>query len=265
MNTQSYKRIGMVLAVVASSAVTWKVAHVWLTGPDPFTDLTTMLWPAVAIMVQAAVVGLAWLLLEERVDRLAAILASWAAFILFWRPDVWYVSALVPFILFWYIGSRRIRHDIHERRTLRVWAGLDRGVRLVLLGVFLMISLGFYLLPTSAPSVDSISKGVQDSLHSSYSSSLVQSQLQGIPQSTGVKAQEQLASQVDHYVRTWVGPLAPYLPPLLAFVLFLSLWGVSFLFRESGLALAALLFLLLRKVGFLRIVQEDQPVDVIRL
>jgi hypothetical protein len=258
------KRISISVAVVVVSMLTWWVSRSWLNAGSPFTDYSGALWPAILLTLQAAVVGLAWMLLDRPLDRLAAILASWASFILFFTPNIWYVSALPVFVAFWYVGSRRIQHDIHERSKLRVWSGLDRGVRLVLLGSYLMISLGFFLLPVSkATDVNAISKGIQGTATSTYDSQLVKDQLGQLPQSQQTVVKEQLGSQIDAQVHRWLGPLGPYLPPILAFGLFLVLWGFSFIFRELGLALAVALFALLKATGFVTVGEKDVKAEVI--
>ncbi|HUO75331.1 MAG TPA: hypothetical protein VMU12_00185 [Candidatus Paceibacterota bacterium] len=260
------KRISLIIAVVVVSMLTWWAASTWLSGPGPFTDYVGMIFPAVMIIVLSAVVGIAWLLLEHPLDRVAAILASWASFVIFFSPDVWYLSILPVFTGFWYIGSRRIQHDIMEHTKIRIWSGLDRGVRLVLLGVYLMISLGFFLMPIGhTADVNLISRGLQDSVKSSYSSQLVQSQLNQLPQSQQTQVETQLTKQIDTQVHQWLGPLAPYLPPLLAFGFFLILWGFSFIFRETGLALAVPLFALLKATGFVTVGEKDVKADVVTL
>lgn len=260
------KRIGIIITVVVVSMLTWWAARVWLSGLNPFTDYWSMIWPAVMITLQAAVIGLAWMLLEHPVDRLAAILASWATFILFFSPDVWYLSVLPVFVAFWYLGAHRIQHDIHERTKLRLSAGLDRGVRLVLLGAYLMISLGFFLLPIGRTAdVKLISKGIQGTVQSTYSSGLVKSQLSQLPPSLQAQVKAELNTQIDAQVHQWLGPLGPYLPPLLAFGFFLILWGFSFIFREAALGLSAGIFAILKSTRFVTVGEKDVKADVVTL
>ncbi len=266
MDTPEYKRIAVIVTAVAVSVLTWWATHSWLTGINPFTDYGSMVWPAVMIILQAGIIGLAWMLLERPLDCLAAILASWALFVLFFSPDVWYISALPVFAAFWYIGSRRIQHDVHERSKLRLWSGLDRGVRLILLGTYLMISLGFYLLPVSrATDVSAISKGLQGSAQSTYNSDFVKSQLDQLPPSQQAQVRQEIGAQIDAQVRKWLGPLGPLLPPILAFGLFVTLWGFSFIFRELGLALSVALFAFLKKTGFVQVGEKDVKAEVLKM
>ena len=260
------KRLSLIIAVVLVSMLTWWAARAWLVGVSPFTDYVGMILPAVMMIVLAAVVGISWLLLEHPLDRWAAILASWASFIIFFSPDIWYLSVLPVFAAFWYVGSRRIRHDIMEHTKVRIWSGLDRGVRMVLLGVYLMISLGFFLLPIGRTAdVNLISKSVQGTVQSTYDSQLVQAQLNQLPRAQQTQVKQELTTQIDAQIHQWLGPLAPYLPPLLAFGFFLILWGFSFIFRELGLALAVPLFMILKSTGFVTVGEKDVKAEVITL
>src|SRR3989304_9236150 len=175
MLAPDYKRITVIVAVVAIATLTWWAAHAWLTGPSPFTDLSTMLVPAIALSALTAVAGLAFALLKSRLDRAAAMLASWATFIIFWAPDIWYATALPLFMFFWYEASRRAQDDLSDRRKVRINATLGRSVKLILLGVFLMVSLGFFLLPANrASDLGTVSRGVQGALGSAYEAPLVE-------------------------------------------------------------------------------------------
>ena len=260
------KQISIIIAVAVMSVLTWWAARSWLAGMNPFTNYIAMVFPALVTSVLAGVTGLAWMLLERPMDRLAAILASWASYMVFFSPDIWYLAVLPIFVAFWYVGSRRIQHEIHERQKLRVWSGLDRGVRLVLLGIYVMISLGFYLLPIShTTNVTVISKGLQSAVQSTYGSGLVQSQLNQLPASEQAQVKGELSVQINAQVHQWLDPLEPYLPLFLTLGVFLVLWGFSVIFRILGLALAVGLFSLLESTGFVHVGVKDVKADVVTL
>jgi hypothetical protein len=262
------KRIGLIISVVVLSTLVWWAAHEWLTQPGRFSDFSTWLVPGIAVIVMGAGVLLAFVLIENRSEWLAATLASWASLILFWRPDIWYLTVLPFFLFFWHEAWRRVRADMSDRRKIRINATLGSGMKMVLLGAFLMMSMGFYLLPsTRAINIGSVSKDVQQQVDTSYENPIVQSQLaaEQFPDEFHQKVKEDLLVRVDSMVRDWLGPLSPYLPPILAFVLFLSLWSVAFIMREFAIWLGVLLFWLLKATGFVRIETEQVPHEVLRL
>jgi hypothetical protein len=268
MSPAHAKRIFLIIAIIAAATVTWWASHAWLSSPDRFTGYSILFWPSLAVSLLGAVAGLGWMLLERPVDRLAAILGSWATFIVFWSPDIWYLSVLPLFLLLWWESGRRMRDDLSDRRTLRINATLGRGVKLTLLGAFLMISLGFYLLPsTRTIGVSHISTGVREQVDQAYDNPLVQSQLatEEFPPAFQQQVRADLLARVDAVLRQWLGPLGPFLPPILAFVLFLAMWSVSFIFREVAIWLGMGLFALLRMSGFVRIGERDVTMKVLEL
>lgn len=266
MQPRHFKRIGLILAVVVCATLTWAAAKPWLDSPTRFSGWLEPFWPALAVTVLASVTGIAFALLASRLDRLAAVLASWATFIVFWRPDIWYVSALPLFVLLWYEASRRIRDDVHDRRKVRINAALGRGVKLILLGAFLMVSVGFYLLPASrGADLGTISEGLQSGLEDAYDSTLVRSQLEQLPPSLQAQFKRDMAEYIDAFVHDWLGPFKGYVPPFLAFALFLALWSVSFIFRELAIWLGLVLWALLKATKFITIEEEDVSMEVVRL
>ncbi len=266
MGSASYKRIVLIVAIVICAALTWATAKPWLESPLRFSGWLRPFWPALSVTVLAAVAGVSFCLLQSRWDRLAAILASWAAFIVFWQPDIWYLSALPLFVLLWYESSRRIQDDMHDRRTVRINAALGRGVKLILLGAFLMVSVGFYLLPENrSADISTLSRGVQGSLDDAYDSKLVRGQLDELPVSLQAQFRNDIAQSVDEFFHNNLGRWSGYVPPFLAFALFLVLWSVSFILREVAIWLGVLLFKFLRVVKFIRIEEKEVKAEVITL
>ena len=255
MHRLDYKRIALIVAVVASSTLTWAVARAWLEDPARFSDLLTMLWPALAFVLASAVTALAFMLQKHQVDRLAATLASWATFTFFWAPDIWYVSALPVFLAFWWFASRDMQHDLSDRHTVRVSTTLGHGMKLVLLGLFLMVSLGFYLLPSQRLTVGTVSKSLQSSV---ADSPFIQQQLPP-------GSQAAFDQYVDQAVRTWLAPVKKFIPPLLAFGLFLTLWSLNFILRVPAVWLGNGLFLGLKRAGFVQVAERDIKGEVIEL
>ena len=268
MQVQQYKRIAVIVAVIVCSTLTWWVSHAWLSGPHPFTDVSTYVWPTLALVLLGAVGMLACVFVDHWTDWLAFTLASWASFIIFWSPDIWYLTVLPVFVLYWYEAWRRTRNDLSDRRKVRMGATLGIGMKMLLLGTYLMVSLGFFLLPSTRNiDIGQISSNAKEQVNQAYDNPLVRSQLESdqFPTSFRQQAREDLLKRVDLFIRNWVGPLGPFIPPILAFVLFLSLWSVSFIFRELAIWLGIGLFALLKTTGFVRVEEADVKAEVIRL
>jgi hypothetical protein len=260
------KRIALMAVVIVASALMWWSSHAWLTTEGRFADWKLFIWPALAVIVLGALVGLAWALLPSRLERFAVSTASWATLAVFFDPNIWYVSMLPIFLLLWLDASRRIQRETKERYKVRIRSIVGAGAKFILLGVFLLISLGFYLTPVgSSINVDTVSGSLQRTVDSSYGLPVIRDRLADLPPSLQGQFKRDMAVYVDEYAQQWLGPIASFLPPLLALALFLGLWGISGIMRELVLAVAAGLFMLLKSVGFVQIGEEDVTKEVLKL
>jgi hypothetical protein len=239
---KNYKRIVIVGAVILSAAIAWWAARVWMDQPMMFSDWRTMLFPAIAVILFGAVSGLALILLDRWSERIAALLGAWASFGLFWSGNVYYVSALFVFALFWFIALQYIRNDIADRRQVRVKVTLAHGMKYVLFAAFLMVSLGFYYTPHAQ-----------------------QAGLTEISQGAQMQLRQGLSVNVDQIIRTWLKPIAKWVPPIFALALFLVLWSLNFILREPAVWLGAGIFWVLRKIGFVKIGKKQIESEIIEL
>ncbi len=266
MQSASIKRIVIICAVALTATLVWATAKPWLENPLRFSGYAILLWPSLALVLASAVAGLAWMMLDSKTDRFAAILASWASFVIFWSPDIWYVSMLPLFALLWHLSATRIRDDLSDRHTIRIRTSLGAGLTPLMLGTFLMLSLGFYLLPAyHNVGASEVSVGLQGQLTDAYDNPLVVAQLNQLPPSMRAQVKADLSKNVDAYVKRFLGPLDAYVPPLLAFALFLVLWSVLFIYRELAIWFGLLLFRGLVASGFVRIVEKDVKAETLSL
>jgi len=266
MQKLDYKRVGLVVAVTVSSTLLWAACRVWLDDPARFSSILVMLLPAAAFILSAAVTSVAFLLMEHRWDRLAAVATSWTTFIFFWRPNIWYVSILPIFAAFWWSAAKDIRASLEDRRRIRINASLRQGAKLILLGSYLMISLGFYLLPSSQKfTATTVSRDIQSSVESTYDNAFVQQQLSQLPPAARAQFQRDVGQYVYQTARAWLAPLGKFIPPILAFGLFLTLWSVNFLLRPPSVWVGGWLFRLLKHTGFVIVTEQDVKGELIGL
>ena len=266
MEAVQKKRIALIASVTGCSVLVWWTAHRWLTSTGRFDDWRVFILPALATILLAAVAGLSFMLLRSRMDRVAATTAAWASFVLFFEPSRWYLTVLPVFLLLWWDGGRRIRGELDDRKRIRIPSLVGSGTKHIVLGVFLMVSLGFYLLPVSRTTdVAAVSRSIQGSFDTAYDLPIVQSQMAELPPSLQAQFRRDMARSVDQFVHKWLGPIAPYLPPLLALALFLGLWSLLGIIQWPASKLAAGMFMLLKAAGFVRMEEKDVKAHVISL
>jgi hypothetical protein len=260
------KRIGLIVAVVASATVTWAAARIWLLHADRFTNWSLWFLPAGSLILLGAVTGLAWMLIPGKHERLAAILGSWATFIFFWPPNIYYLSVLPLFLLLWWEAANRIRSEVTERKRLKVNAILGRSVKLIIMGALLLVSLGYFISPkTQDADVNSISGEIQEQIGNVYDNPIVENQFSDLPPSAQAQVRQNVAAQVDQWIRQYLGPLREYIPPLLAFGFFLTLWSLTFIFREGSIWLGVAMFHLLKAMGFVKIEEVEEKIETVSL
>lgn len=265
MSEMQSKRLTLIGMVIGTAAITWWSAQQWLASGS-LSDWRVFLVPLILIVVYAAITGIALTMLSSKWDRLAVITASWATFVLFFPANIWYLSALPLFFLFLMEASRRSRRELEERHKFRVRSVIGVGTKFILLGVFLMVSLGFFSLQAERDvTLQTVSEGVQRSVDSAYDSSIVQRQLDGLSSSVQAQLRRDVARSVDSFVQRWLGPLVPFLPPLLAFALFLILWSLVGLVREPVIWLASGFLTLMKRTGFVSVAEQQVPKEVISL
>lgn len=266
MPQMTSKRATLILAVIAAAMFTWAATRPWLESSVRFSSVTVLIIPSLAFIVLGGVVGLALTLLENRRDQLIAIGGAWGIFVVFWHPNLWYISALPFFGGLWYQAARMMQTDLRDRHTIRMYPVLRQGIKLILLGVFLMVSLGFYLLPSSQSlTAKTVSHGVQDAVSSAYGNPLVEQQLAQLPPSLRQQFRADVAHTIDTIVQQWFGKLGPFIPPMLALALFLVLWSVAFLYAEVAVWLGVGLFRILKAIGFVSIGEKSVKAEVVIL
>jgi hypothetical protein len=265
-SSPSVKQAVLVIASILASCVVWWAAQAWLHEPDRFTSLRVMALPLLEIALATSVTLIAWVLLGNYRYRLAATLGSWATFILFFDPNLWFLSVLPVMAYFWFEAGRRVDHDLQDRLKVRIRVTVRQAGRLILVGYFLMISLGFFLMPSSQEvGIETVQEGVRTSVESTYKQDLVAKQLAQLPKSAQAQIRKDIGGQIDMWVERLLGPFGTFIPPILAFMLFLSLYSVSLLFRLIAEPVAVMLFEVLLKMGFVKIVSVQVSSEGIQL
>jgi hypothetical protein len=263
---QDAKRIGLIVATILAAVLFWGTAEPWLANALRFEDWRAALWPSLALVLLTAVAGISLMLLQSRWDRSAAILASWASFLLFYEPNLWYASVLPVFFWFWYEASRRMRDDLSDRRRIRVNATLGRALKLVLLGAFLMVSMAFYLQILEEDSGQkTVQRVIAGGVSLVYDNATVARELEKLPDIVRGTVKQAVTARVEGWVQQQLGGYAFLAPPVLAFTLFFTLWALSFIFREFAIWLGVVIFGVLRRTGFVTVERSQVTAETLAL
>jgi hypothetical protein len=174
------------------------------------------------------------------------------------------LAAVGVVFLFNLWSATRVRREINQRRVMNIPDAFYHGLLPVILGMFVMFSFAAY----QSPLAEQIKKS--DRLPSQsevFFRGIVEKTIgHKIEASTPQQKQRllnEIASQTFQEFNSFLKPYFQYAPPVLAFGLFLILWGLSFIFVWLSAAIGLALYWVLRKTGVVRIEKQMVEADVL--
>lgn len=259
-----YKRIAIIVVPVLFSFLFWFLAKPWVENLHKFSDIDVWLWPLVILICAASTASLAYALLPQR--RLGLIIATCIGAgylgVFGWHWLNLIAAGLI--VVFHAVSIRYTHSEITSRVTLDVNRIVRHGMGYILVSMLLAISFGYFLSPsvqerartvTVPPTFREIASKTFDAFLKTEDGSAYEKQQ--------IK-NEALTKLYDLYERQ-LSPYTKYFPPVLAFGLFIGLWGSSFILIPLSVWVAYLLFLLLRTTGFVSLTKEMVEAERIKL
>lgn len=262
------KHIGIIAAVLAASGTFWFFAARWVASATLSLD-DTIVWgvPLLALFLFCAVSGLAFMFLQEKRWRLAVAAAMSAPLI--FVIGLWSVESIgiivVLFLMQWYAGSR-IADELTARTTIRAKRIIGAGIAPLMTAALLAVSFVYYGTPDVQSSASrgqlppAVTRAVQTAARQ-----VAAVQFASLSPTQRLQAENEVVRIVLSQLNAWIRPYVRYLPPLLAFGLFLVLQAFSFIFIPLSLLVAAGLFALLRRATFVTIQTKDMKAEVLSL
>lgn len=209
-------------------------------------------------------VALGFLLFKERWLVLSFGGLTWLAFILNFGLSGLNITGLVILILTG-LGSRSdVVSELSERVKVNSKVILRRGVVWFVLGLFVLVSFAAFQSPVFEK------LGEMNTLPSesrTYIKTVVENTI-GQRIETGSEAErQQIINQVSEEtfreINTFLEPYFQYAPPVLAFALFLILWGLSWIFIWISVGVGMLVFWTLKKTGFVKIEEVEMKAEIL--
>lgn len=153
--------------------------------------------------------------------------------------------------------------EIDQRTKINSWMVVRRSAPGVVLAFFVLVSFAAYQSP--------VAKGIAEAGQlPSASGQLVRSIVDSVVGShieTSGQEKENIITQVSNetlqQLNNILKPYFKYAPPLLAFGLFLILWGLSWFFIQLSVLAGMLIFWILKKTGTVRIEDRDVKAEVL--
>lgn len=171
-----------------------------------------------------------------------------------------YLPAFILVFLFQYAAIGRFKIELDSHLKVRIWHIMRRAGPAVVTSFFVLISFSYFLSP-SAQSV-AVKNELPESLQKIVEF-VVESYTADQPDiSQGLinSAKKEVVSQLN----SLFSPYYKFVPPLLAFGLFLILQGFSFLFVWFSAIISVLLFWIIKKSGLVRIETIKKEAEVLK-
>ena len=158
------------------------------------------------------------------------------------------------------------RHDgveeIDQRIKINSRMIVRRFATPIVMTLFILISFAAFQSPVAkgiAQAQQLPSAGEQ--LVRSIIDSVIGSQIEDSPEKENILSE--VAKQTFQELNSLLKPYFQYAPPLLAFGLFLVLWGLSWFFVQLSVLAGVLIFWILKKTNFVKIVEKDVKAETL--
>lgn len=251
----------VLLAVTAGVAlIFWLVTKPLIEGPLNFQAVETWLWPLILLCLLGCLLALSFLLLE-RWATYAAMSLNLGIFALLFDPReviVW--GGVVIALLFQLYARRIIQGEKNNHLKINLKLTVDPGLRRLITSILILVSFGYFL----SSGLQAIAQkkelpGVVRKTVQVVVGGYIGENLETENPSLRAQATETIIGQVTNFLN----PYFVFLPPILAFGLFLVLQGLSSVFIWLAVAMTLFLFRLLKVLKVVKIETASKQAEVI--
>lgn len=262
MLSSIHKKTIVFLAVALTSLLLWAWLRPWIESPYTFTHAGLWIRPLALLLLSLPIFTLPLILLDRRLYKIiSSLIVVGMFFVAFGYAWVYFIGGAALVLLSLY-AERAVRQELASRTTIDARTVFSAGMKPIVTGLLIMISFAYFLSPVVQASArgqelpTNVRKVVEFTVDN-----LLGRNPQRVVQDDQVK--NQLIDNVVVQIAHFLGPYVKYAPPVLAFGLFLLLQGVSFLFVWVGGFVGALLFFVLKKIGFIQITEKSVKAETI--
>ena len=171
------------------------------------------------------------------------------------------VGVLIAMSLFEYARFAGVE-EIDQRTKINSRTIVRRGATGVVLAFFVLVSFAAYQSPVATGIAETEQlPSVTQQLMRSVVDSVIGSQIPAGPEKEGVISQ--VTNETFQQINGILKPYLQYAPPLLAFGLFLILWGLSWIFVWLSVLVGMGIFWILKKTEMIKIEERDVKAEIL--
>lgn len=243
----------------------WSFLEISLNGGGDWWEKT--LCPLILFLILIAVIGLYYLLEDEKKWLLAAVLLTLVPF-LFFAQLKWSLLWFLLAVYFLAHGIFRVAADKEEGIKLMAVRILRRATAAAAGSIILLTALVFYW----APYAQSLKKDIDvpRPVFNIITNQLVQ-KISGLENMPGAEAlstkqqQDQVYKLVNEQVGDWLGSYSSFIPAVLALSVFFTLKFIGFFLAWPAIGLAWLAYKILLRAGFVKINKVAAEKEIIEI
>ena len=280
--------------IVIVTAIGW-----WLSLSYFFqaksVSTTNLLILLVVFIIFVALLSIFYFLINNLLFIITTSLVGILLSLLFFGINWIYLLALLLSLIGWLVAARKIQREKESRIKINLTRSLSRGIPLILIGLFLMVTVTYYfyspllkeeaeiklvspkmittvVLPLIQNKVLSdnipILKPLTDN-SKMLTQKITAVQARDLSQQMGVEFKKNetmfdgLSRWLNQQINQFIGPYREYISIGLAVALFLFLMGLLILFRWLIVLIAWIIWKLLIIIHLVKIVTTDHPVEVV--
>lgn len=174
------------------------------------------------------------------------------------------LTAVIIFFILNLEAYRRAGGEVKDRIKINIEAVLNRGLRPVVVGVFILVSFATY----QSPLLEKIKTSGNLPSQTRQFIQLITEKIIGdkadvVPAKQRQSVISEVASQTYQEINALLKPYFQYAPPALAFGLFLILYGLSWLFVFVAMLVGLGVFWILKKTHVVKIEKQQVEAEVL--
>lgn len=264
--TSGTKSMILLGLVAATSFLFWILIRPWIVSPFQLSRTEIWLGPLLALGLLAAVVGFSFLLIKSGWIKFVASALAGLPFLLVFDFNKFYLLAFALIVLLHNSAAKKINHQATERIKINIREIMGHGLPSVITPILLLISFAFYFSPgiQSSAVLQELPPTAKQVI-SRVVGGFLGEELEQLPPQERQDAEKLLVERAFDQFNQILAPYFRFLPPLLAFGLFLILRGLSFVFVWLGTLIAWAVFWIFRRTGFVKITTAPVEAEKIEI
>lgn len=250
----------LVLIGTISSALFWLKANPWLEDPLNWTRVSLWLWPLLLLIISISVLSLSLFLLSRHYLRLLVLTIHLVLYIFFFGAQPLLLGGALVALGLGLWAAANIQKEKANRFKFDLHGMLKGGIHRLLTATFILISFAYFVTPAvqAASEKKELPPGLARTVQVIVNNFVGQELGAGNQQFVNQASQE-----VIKQVNTFLEPYFQYVPPILAFSLFLVLQGLSVVFLWLTMLFSSIIFLMLKLFKVVTLGKMMKEADVV--